>query len=156
MSAIEKTVTKIIESVRPHNVLTGIVTSVKDDYCAVKEDVSGRFFFKVAYTSLLKNKDSKLVLKPKKDSEVVFVVTQNNTEAYLVSVSELESVKGTIESVSFEMDSEGYKLERTGENLKDVLNDFIDEVNQIVVIQGNTINQAEVIKIKERLNKILK
>ena len=47
-------------------------------------------------------------------------------------------------------------MKRADENLKDVLNDLIDEVNKIKVVYGNSINVPEMLEIKNRLNTIFK
>ncbi len=54
------------------------------------------------------------------------------------------------------MTAEGFKVERNGENLARILSDMIDELNKIVVVQGNTINVAAMTVIKQRLNNVLK
>lgn len=56
---------------------------------------------------------------------------------------------------SFTIEETGFIVKKGGESLKTILNDFIDEVNKIVVIQGRTIDVAAVTLIKQRLNTVL-
>lgn len=156
MSAIIEAIEKVVENKRPHNILVGTVIKTMPQYCQVKEDVTGKVFFKVRYNSLLANKEDRILVKPKENTEVAFVTLPTNKDAYIISTSEVENIIGAIGTTKFELDNTGYKIESNGENLKLVMNDFIAEVNKIVVVQGNTINVAAVSAIQKRLNKILK
>lgn len=78
--------------------------------------------------------------QPKKGSKcLVLLIEGSTTKGFLLAAEELE----------------GLQVTSQGESLKKVLNDFIDEVNKIIVVHGTTINQAAVTAIKKRLNKIL-
>lgn len=94
--------------------------------------------------------------KPKVGTKCLLGVLGNKAAAtFLV---EAESVEETIyksDKTIFKIKEDGFVLEQNNESLKSVLNDFMDEVNKIVVINGNTINVASVTAIKERLNSIL-
>ncbi len=94
--------------------------------------------------------------KPKVGAKCLLGVLGNNTSAtFLIEASNIEETIFTSDKTIFKIKEDGFVLEQNGESLKNVLNDFIDEVNKIVVIYGNTINQAKVTAIKERLNTIL-
>jgi len=94
--------------------------------------------------------------KPKVGTKCLLGVLGNKAAAtFLV---ESESVEETIyksDKTTFVIKESGFVIQQNEESLKSVLNDFMDEVNKIVVINGNTINVVKVKAIKERLNTIL-
>jgi hypothetical protein len=94
--------------------------------------------------------------KPKIGTKCLLGVIGNKASAtFLIEASEIEETIYTSDKTIFKIKEDGFVLEQNGDSLKSVLNDFIDEVNKIVVIYGNTINVAKVTAIKERLNTIL-
>lgn len=155
MSKIIEAIEKIIEAKRPLNLLKGRVIKAGDEYCSVEESETKKVYFKVKYTALLQNASDRILMKPKENSTVKFAVINLEKEAFILSLSEVEKLDGVLGATKFQLDNKGYKIESGGENLKQVLNDFITEVNKIVVVQGNTINVAAVQAIQQRLNKIL-
>ena len=79
-------------------------------------------------------------LRPKVGSKcLVLLIEKSTTKGYMLTAEELD----------------GVRVVSQNESLKDVLNDFIDEVNKIIVVHGTTINKVAVTAIKQRLNKIL-
>ncbi len=157
MKSILKVIENAVKNLKPPNVLTGVVTKVKEDCCVVEEDATGKVFFKVAYNAIIDNGDDQIIVKPKENAQVLFVVAENNQDAYLVSHSAIEEIKGSLGLTSFLLDKNGYKIESEGENLKTVINDLINQINLIVVNpdSGITPNVAAINAIQARLNKIL-
>lgn len=95
--------------------------------------------------------------KPKVGSKCLLGVLENKAAAtFLIEAEAIEEMQIVSDTANFIIKEDGFIIRKDKESLKDVLNDFIDEVNKIVVIQGRTINTSEVVKIKERLNTILK
>ena len=94
--------------------------------------------------------------KPKVGVKCLLGVLGNKAAAtFLIEAEEVEETIYTSDKTKFVIKESGFIIQKNEESLKSVLNDFIDEVNKIVVINGNTINKAKVIAIKERLNTIL-
>lgn len=155
MSKILEAIEKIIEAKRPLNILKGTVIKAGEEYCSVQENETNKVYFKVKYTALLNNATDRILVKPKENSTVTFAVLNIKKDAHILSVSEVAQLTGALATTKFQIDDKGYTIESDGENLKQVLNDFITEVNKIVVVQGNTINVAAVQAIQKRLNKIL-
>lgn len=93
--------------------------------------------------------------KPKVESLATIGIINNSAACFLIAAEEIEEFAWQNEKASYRITPEGFEIKREKETLKKVLNDFIDEVNKIVVVQGTTINQAAVIEIKERLNTVL-
>lgn len=138
-------------------VFAATVTAVNEAKKTVSiKDVDDLEFFDVRLAAA-EDDEKSILLIPKVGSSVLAAMIGNDINTLFVAkVNEVEKVVGAISTTEFEVDSSGYKINRDGENLKSVLNDFLDEVNKIRVIYGNTINVAAVTAIKGRLNKILK
>ena len=49
----------------------------------------------------------------------------------------------------------GLTVSNQNENLKQIMNDMIDELNKIIVVQGTSINVPAMEVIKQRLNTVL-
>lgn len=154
--SIKAVIERIVKEAVVLTVLPGSVVKVENETCTVESDYDDTDFFKVSFNALVENKNNKIQLTPKLNSKVVLGVFPNGKDAVLLSYSEVEKVYLKIESTEFEADADGYSVKRNNEDLKTVLNDYIDEVNKIIVVNGTTINVAATTAIKERLNQILK
>lgn len=154
--SIKAVIEKIVKDTVVITVLPCTVTAIEGSFCTVVSDEDDREFFKVQLNALGDQKTDTLLVTPKAKSKVVIGVFQNGADAVLLSMSEVDSIYFKKDSTEFKADADGYKIDRNGQNLKEVLNDYIDEVNKIVVIQGQSINVAATLAIKERLNMILK
>ncbi|MBB4117859.1 hypothetical protein GGR32_000131 [Mesonia hippocampi] len=142
---------------KPKQTFAAIITKVNDDDTVDVKDITDFPYTKVRLKASVKELANKLVIYPKVGSNVLVSMIGNDENTLVISnIDEAEKIKGIINQTEFEVDNEGYKINRKGENLKKVLNDFIDEVNKILVVNGTTINVAAVEEIKLRLNKILK
>lgn len=94
--------------------------------------------------------------KPKVGSRVLIgLINNQGNNSFLIWSEETEEWAHKVGKAGMEMKNDGFVLEAQGESLKKVLNDFIDEVNKIIVVNGTTINVVAVTAIKQRLNKIL-
>lgn len=94
--------------------------------------------------------------KPKVGSRVLIgLINNQGNNSFLIWSEETEEWAHKVGKAEIEMKNDGFVLEAQGESLKKVLNDFIDEVNKIIVVNGTTINVVAVTAIKQRLNKIL-
>lgn len=164
MEALETIIKKLVLI----QVTSAIITNVENDSCTVKTGT--KKLFKVSLNAVLENAEDKLIAYPKVGSSVVIGIFENKSEAVILSFSDVEKVyfkKGTTE---LEADKDGVMVDREGENLKKVLNDLIDRINdlngelqKVVVSIGVTPNVPALVliaqqndQIKQRLNKILK
>lgn len=94
--------------------------------------------------------------KPTIGSRVLIgLINNQGNNSFLIWSEETEEWAHKVGKAEMEMKNDGFVLEAQGESLKKVLNDFIDEVNKIIVVNGTTINVAAVTAIKQRLNRIL-
>ena len=139
------------------NTFPAIVESVdKDNKTIAAKDLEGFTFNEVRLTASI-DESKALVVYPKIGATVLLSMIGNGLEHLFVSsVSQVESLDVTIATTELHMDADGYRLKRGDEDLRQVLNDMIDELNKIVVIQGQSINVVAMTQIKARLNNILK
>lgn len=134
----------------------GVVKKVSGDTCHVESLTTEKDFFKCRLNAIEKNDNEYLKFAPKINSTVVFGIFRDTEKAIVISTSEVEKIEYKTKETHFKVDDEGYLISRKKDSLKSVLNDFFDEVNKIVVFQGNNINKIKVNEIKDRLNVILK
>lgn len=157
MPDIHELLVKLIKQNIPVTLVKAKVLEVSENTCHVQELVTETEHFDCAINAIQNNSNDFLKLFPKKNSNVVIGVFDNKSkkDAFIISTSEVERVEFKIGSTNMELSQEGYKIERSGENLLNILDDFMTEVNKIVVVQGTTINQLAVEAIKQRLNSVL-
>lgn len=111
-----------------------------------------------------------IVKKPKPGTLCLIGLIENQAaNSFLVDAAEIEEIIITSGDSEVTIKEEGVKINRSGENMKSVLNDLIDKMNElntevqkIIVIQGTSPDipaltqlQEDKIEIKQRLNTIL-
>ena len=134
----------------------GKVTEITGDTCIVTRDNLPELT-DVRLNAVSGDFKNQFIVFPKIGSEVLVLEIENApSETAIVKWTDVEKVELQIEEFEFKTDKDGLNISNQGENLKQVINDMIDELNKILVIQGNTINRAAMNAIKERFNKILK
>lgn len=152
MEALRKLIKQMIQL----QVVQATVTEVNGDVCTVLTDDGSKELFKVSLNAVRNNGADKLICYPKVGSSVAVGIYEGAREAVILSYSDVEKVLYKKETTLFEVDKDGFKIEREGENMGKVIDDFMNECKQIVVIYGNTINKANVESQRNRLKKILK
>jgi hypothetical protein len=147
------------------------VTAIdKVEKIACLEDIEG-ISYKARLSAIIEGGD-KIVSYPKQDSWVLVSIINNvENELFVTAFSEVEEIEGKIGTTEYIINADGFKIDRDGENLKEVHNDLIaeigklcDELAKVVVSIGVTPNVPAIKKIKEevtgtiknRLNTILK
>ncbi len=94
--------------------------------------------------------------KPKVGTKCLLGVLGNKAAAtFLIEAEAFEEEIYKSGTTEFTIKETGFIVKQGDESLKTILNDFITEVNKIVVIQGRTIDVAAVTLIKNRLNTVL-
>lgn len=153
---MEEVIRQLIERQIPVTIDVAKVKAIKGDVVHVESISTDKDFFKCRINATEVNGSNRLKITPKVGSTVIIGIFKGTEKAVVLSVSEAETLALQIDSTICEVDASGYKIERNGQNLKTVINDYIDEVNKIVVVNGTTINVAATELIKQRLNQILK
>ena len=111
----------------------------------------------VRLASVINDRESMFYIFPLKGSSVlVSPINEDIHQLYVEAYSEVENWQVKVGNTKIDFDAAGIIIEGNGESLKKVLNDYIDEVNKIIVVNGTSINVAATTAIKTRLNKILK
>jgi hypothetical protein len=94
--------------------------------------------------------------KPKINTKCRLGILENKSAAsFLIDAEQFEEGIFTSGLSQFTIKETGFIIKQGDESLRDVFNDMIDELNKILVIQGNTIDVAAMMQIKQRLNSIL-
>lgn len=156
MSAFSEAVKAIIKQNEKMIITSGVVKKINEKSIDVEREGLPDLL-EVRFNSVLSSVESEFKITPKVGSAVLCGIIENDTsEAYLLGFSEIERVNITIDQMEFDCDPEGLKVQNGDESLKEILNDFMDEVNKILVIQGVTIDRAKVVAIKQRLNTVLR
>lgn len=120
-------------------------------------DVEGFEFFDVRLKASIDTSENFITVVPKIGSTILLTMVANDLNTLFVSmINEPEIIEGAIGTTTFKVSDEGYELNRGDENLKEVLNDYIDELNKIIVVNGTSINVTATTAIKTRLNQLLK
>lgn len=97
-----------------------------------------------------------LYRKPKINTTCLIGVYDGHTTAgFLIETEQFEELIYTSDTSEFVIKESGFIVKKGDESLKDIMNDWIDEVSKIIVIQGTTINVAAMQLIKQRLNTVL-
>lgn len=137
---------------------TAKVLAVTGNKCKVKSLTNSEVYFKCSVGSLLETDDSHLSVYPRLGSVVVIGIFDKENTAVILAVSEVEKVLYKQESTELEIDENGFKLNRNGKNLKEVLNEYqeqfgklCDEVSKIVVSIGVTPNVSAIKTIKNNI-----
>jgi hypothetical protein len=94
--------------------------------------------------------------KPPIGTKCLLGVLGNKAAAtFLIEAEAFEEEIYKSGTTEFTIKETGFIIKQGDESLKTILNDFITEVNKIVVVQGRTIDVAAVTLIKNRLNTVL-
>lgn len=134
----------------------GTVTAVDGDTCTV--DAEGKEYQKCRINAVVKNGDDFLKLVPKIGSSVVIGVIPSNSNAVILSVSDVDTMEYVKGDTRLKVDAEGYTIERQEENLGQVTEDLLgeignlcDELSKVVVSVGVTPNVPVIEAIKNRV-----
>ncbi len=103
-------------------------------------DLSGTLYPDVRKRASIEQAKQGIVITPVKGSSVIVSRIEESDELFVEMFSEIEIMT----------------ISAGGENLYNVLSDFIKEVQKIIVVQGTSPNVPALTAINERLNKILK
>lgn len=154
--SFEAAVEAIIKKNEKMIITSGKVTEVRDESIDVEREGMPSLL-EVRFNSVLNAVQNEFKIVPKKGSIVLCGIIESNiSEAILISCSEVEKLKIKVDQLEFECAGDGIKISNNGESFLTALNDMFDELNKILIIQGNTLNVSKMKAIKTRFNKILK
>lgn len=94
--------------------------------------------------------------KPKIGAKcLVGLIMNQDASTFLIDCESFEEAIWKTQDAELKIMNTGFSVKVGDESLKTILGDYIDEVNKIKVIYGNTINVAATTVIKDRLNSVL-
>jgi hypothetical protein len=157
-TSFEKAVETIVRKNIPLFLTEGEVTSVSKESNTCNVDRGDLpELLDVRLESILEAGDDVFTIYPKKGSKVLCVLVENSlTDAYVLAANDIDEIKGKIGTTEFLINAEGFKIQRGTNNFKDLLNQFIAEVQAIIVIQGTSPNVVKLEEIKTKINQVLK
>jgi hypothetical protein len=95
--------------------------------------------------------------KPKIGTSCLIGVIENQESiTFLLDCDQLDEAVYISGESSWTMNTGGFIINQSGENLAKCMGDLIDEINKIVIIYGNDINRPAMNAIKKRIQTILK
>ncbi|MBE7661069.1 MULTISPECIES: hypothetical protein [Tenacibaculum] len=134
----------------------GKVTEITETTCTVEREHLSELL-DVRLNAVVGDFESSFIVYPKINSEVLVVEIENNPqETAIIKYTEIDRVTIQIDEFEVDCNKQGLSVGNKGESFKTIVNDLIDELNKILVIQGNTINVPAMNAIKKRFNKVLK
>jgi hypothetical protein len=119
-------------------------------------NLSGTLYPQVRKRAAIENSTLGIIITPSEGSSVIVSRLESSDELFIEMFSRFDTISVTTGSTHLLIDSEGYTVEKAGENLGRCLGDLIDELNKIVIIYGNDINRQAMNAIKNRIQTILK
>lgn len=94
--------------------------------------------------------------KPKKGTKALIGLIENTpNSSFLITADEIEEVNIKTGNSFLTIKENGFIVKQGTESLRTILNDFMNEVNKIIVVNGTSINVGAVNAIKQRLNSVL-
>jgi hypothetical protein len=144
-----------IDKMQVKVILQGTVTEVDGyDACTV-EITPGLFLYDVRLNAVTGLNNNQVTVKPMAGSRVILAIIENvKTQAVVLEYGEVEEFLIKLGSCTVRVKDSKVKIESEGENVGELLSDFIAEVKKIVVIYGQGPNVAALESIAQKFNKI--
>lgn len=86
---------------------------------------------------------------------LVGLIENNPATAFLIEAEKVEESIATVGESVLTTKPEGFEIRRNGETLQKVLEDFIQELQNVIVVQGTSPNIPALEAIKTRLKQVL-
>lgn len=106
----------------------GTVTAVKNDTCTVDN------YEDVRLNSIIEDLESQFTIYPKVDSKVIIGRLENEDNAFVIGVSEIEKVIIKISDQVFEMKDGKFTIKSGNISLKSILNAGFNQLSNAVII----------------------
>lgn len=150
---------KKLERILPKQTIIARVTSVNRSNLTCDADPvdGGAAYTNVRLQAIIDENDQGAVIIPKEGSYITISIIENDdNNTYMAQCSEIEEYINKIDNLEVSWNKDGIRMKMADHSFKTIMNDMIDELNKIVVINGNTIDVAAMNAIKQRLNTVLK
>jgi hypothetical protein len=107
--------------------IVGTVKSVENDTCTVDS------YEDVRLNAIIKDSDSQFTVYPKVGSKVVIGRLENEDNAFVIGVSEIEKVTIKIGDLLFEINNGKFKIKSGSVSLKSILNDGFEQLGKAII-----------------------
>ena len=154
MREIEEYFKSAFEKFKTVNVSVGVAINVKETSCDIERADSVTLLD--AKFSILEETETYARIIPKEGSNVLFAFADDRPEAYILSCSEVERVEVKIGTTEHILQADGHTIKKGNENLAKILEDFMQELQNVIVVQGTTPNIPAIEAIKTRMKQLLK
>jgi len=106
----------------------GTVQAVENDTCTVDS------YEDVRLNAIIEDTESQFTVYPKVGSKVVIGRLENEDNAFVLGVSEIEKVIIKIADLVFEMKDGKFKISTGNVSLKSILNDGFEQLNKAIIL----------------------
>lgn len=133
----------------------GTVKEVENDTCTVDN------YEDVRLNAIIDNLESQFTIYPKIGSKVIIGRLENEDNAFVIGVSEIEKVVIKIANQLFEMKDGKFTIKSGSVNLKTILNDAFEQLNKAIIMTpsgpGNfsPADKAVFAELKSKTNQLL-
>ena len=108
--------------------IVGTVKSIENDTCTVDD------YDDVRLNAVLEDKESQFTVYPKVGSNVVIGRLENEDNAFVLGVSEIEKVVIKIGDLLFEMKDGKFTIQNENASLKSILNDGFEQLKKAIIM----------------------
>lgn len=99
---------------------------------------------------------NKLILVPAIDSVVLIGRIMNSDEWVLIACDEVEKLLMIVDDVKYEVNADGFLLQKGDDDLREVITLMIEAVQQIVVINGKNPDYVKLQQAKTKAQNLLR
>lgn len=144
-------------------IVLGVVRSVDLEKNTIEAEVDKLVYSDIRLNATAVSSRQKMIVVPEVKSTVILARVEHSNDDYKVlGVDKVAQVFVQLEHTLLEIDKDGVKIERSGQNLKTVFESFMDAVKNMIIATSNgpaTLapnSQAQIEQQKILLGKILK
>lgn len=144
------------------SVFVATVTGVNEDDATIQIIDQYRIEYTDVRLNSIVKEGGAVTVFPAEGSDVLIGMIKEN-ELFVLQTHELLKIKGVIGTTVFEIDKDGYQVNREGENLLNVMENFLgefgklcDELNKVQVSVGVTPNVVAITAIKQKVTNDIK
>ena len=140
----------------PAMIVDAKVVSVNEDDDTLECELPGGDIVPDVRLKSLIKAGNKLVIIPPEESVVMIGRIRNSEEWILISCDEVAKLVMIVDDVRYEIDEQGFLLQKGDDDLREVITLMIEAVQQIVVINGKNPDYAKLATAKTKAQNLLR
>lgn len=144
-------------------IVLGVVKSVDVDKNTIEAEIDGLLYTDIRLNATAVSSDQKVILIPEVKSTVILARLEHSNEDFkFLGTDKVKQALIQIENTKIEIDKQGVKIERNGQDFKVVMDSFMDSIINMVVPSAvgpatlSPVNQAQIQQQKASLGQIFK